>query len=64
MIDLILDLLFDINERFGLIIVFIIYEMYVICKICNRVVVMENGKVVEEGEVFDVFKNLKEDMIK
>ncbi len=62
--DSILDLLSDINERLGLTIVLITHEMHVIRKICNRVAVMENGKVVEEGEVLDVFKNPKEQMTK
>ncbi|MER2000226.1 MAG: NIL domain-containing protein, partial [Lysinibacillus sp.] len=33
----------------------ITHEMHVIRKICNRVAVMEAGKVVEQGEVFNVF---------
>src|SRR5699024_3687731 len=53
--DAILDLLVDINKRLGLTIVLITHEMYVIQKICDRVAVMEDGKVVEMGNVSDVF---------
>jgi len=53
--DQILDLLLDINRRFRLTIVLITHEMHVVRKICDRVAVMENGKVVEEGEVLQVF---------
>ncbi|AMQ75438.1 MULTISPECIES: methionine ABC transporter ATP-binding protein MetN [Bacillus amyloliquefaciens group] len=62
--DSILDLLSDINDRLGLTIVLITHEMHVIRKICNRVAVMENGKVVEEGEVLQVFRNPREPMTK
>lgn len=55
--DSILDLLADINKRLGLTIVLITHEMYVIQKICDRVAVMENGKIVEMGKVLEVFKN-------
>ncbi len=54
--DSILELLVDINKRLGLTIVLITHEMHVIRKICDRVAVMENGKVVEEGEVLHVFQ--------
>ena len=57
--DAILDLLVDINERLGLTIVLITHEMHVIQKICHRVAVMEAGKVVEVGDVLDVFRNPK-----
>lgn len=53
--DQILDLLLDINRRFKLTIVLITHEMHVVRKICDRVAVMENGKVVEEGDVISVF---------
>lgn len=53
--DQILDLLLDINRRFGLTIVLITHEMHVVRKICDRVAVMEKGRVVEEGEVIRVF---------
>lgn len=51
----ILDLLVDINEKMGLTIILITHEMQVIRKICHRVAVMENGKIVELGDVLDVF---------
>ncbi|NRG43967.1 phosphate ABC transporter ATP-binding protein, partial [Bacillus sp. CRN 9] len=38
-------------------IMLITHEMHVIKKICNRVAVMEDGRVIEEGQVFDVFTN-------
>ncbi|KAB8129341.1 methionine ABC transporter ATP-binding protein [Gracilibacillus oryzae] len=53
--DDILDLLVSINQKLNLTIILITHEMHVIQKICHRVAVMENGKVVEEGDVLDVF---------
>ncbi|AHF79187.1 Putative methionine import ATP-binding protein metN (plasmid) [Sodalis praecaptivus] len=53
--DAILDLLLDINRRLNLTIVLITHEMHVVRKICRRVAVMENGRIVEQGDVLDVF---------
>ncbi|KXH79250.1 methionine ABC transporter ATP-binding protein [Sporosarcina sp. HYO08] len=58
--DAILELLTSINERLGLTIVLITHEMHVIRKICHRVAVMEAGKVVELGNVLDVFQSPQE----
>src|SRR5699024_4893551 len=57
----ILDLLVDINKKLGLTIIIITHEMHVIQKICNQVAVMENGKIVEYGNVLDVFHHPKHD---
>jgi len=53
--DSILELLLDINRKLNLTIVLITHEMHVVRKICHRVAVMENGRIVEEGPVIDVF---------
>lgn len=58
--DEVLELLLDINKRLNLTIIVITHEMHVIRKICNRVAVMENGKVVELGDVLDVFRHPQE----
>lgn len=58
----ILDLLVDINQKLGLTIILITHEMHVIRKICNRVAVMENGKVVEQGDVLDIFLHPKKEV--
>jgi D-methionine transport system ATP-binding protein len=50
----ILALLKDINRRLGLTIVLITHEMSVVKEICDRVAVMEDGQVIEEGGVFDI----------
>ncbi|QSS99450.1 methionine ABC transporter ATP-binding protein [Pontibacillus sp. ALD_SL1] len=62
--DQILDLLVDINEQLDLTIILITHEMHVIRKISHRVAVMEEGKVVEEGDVLDVFLHPKEKVTK
>jgi D-methionine transport system ATP-binding protein len=62
--DSILELLVDINKRLGLTIVLITHEMHVIRKICHRVAVMENGEVVEQGNVLEVFKHPKQQITK
>ncbi len=53
----ILNLLRDLNRKLGITIVIITHEMAVIKTIADRVAVMENGKIVEEGSVYDVFSN-------
>jgi D-methionine transport system ATP-binding protein len=51
----ILDLLRDINQRLNLTIVMITHEMSVIRTIADRVIVMDRGEIIEEGEVWRVF---------
>lgn len=51
----ILGLLREINQRLGLTIILITHEMAVIRDICHRVVVLEQGRVVEQGPVWQVF---------
>ncbi|MBD8602982.1 ATP-binding cassette domain-containing protein [Pseudomonas sp. CFBP 8771] len=53
----ILALLRDINQRLGLTVILITHEMAVIRAICDRVVVLEGGQVVEQGPVWQVFGN-------
>ena len=51
----ILALLKDINRRLGLTIILITHEMSVIREICDDVVVLEKGRIVESGPVWQVF---------
>lgn len=51
----ILLLLQEINRRYGITIVLITHEMSVIQKICHKVAVMQAGRIVEQGAVFDLF---------
>lgn len=53
----ILDLLKQVNKKLGLTIVLITHEMAVIKAICDKVAVMENGYMVEQGRVLDIFAN-------
>lgn len=53
--EAILELLLKINKELGITILLITHEMHVIQKICDRVAVMENGEIVEQGLTLDVF---------
>jgi D-methionine transport system ATP-binding protein len=52
----ILELLQRINRELGLTIVLITHQMEVIKAICDRMAVMEAGRVIEQGEVIEVFR--------
>lgn len=51
----ILELLKSINQKLGLTIVLITHEMQVIKQICDRVAVIEDGLIIEQGPVIDLF---------
>jgi len=51
----ILALLREINRKLGLTIILITHQMQVVAEICDRIAVLEAGRVAESGEVFDVF---------
>lgn len=60
----ILKLLKKLNEQLGLTIVIITHQMEVIKEICDKVAVMEHGKIVEQGEVFNIFANPQNEITK
>lgn len=60
----ILALLQDLNKKLGLTVVMITHEMQIVKDICNRVAVMQEGSLIEEGSVLDIFSNPREDLTK
>ena len=60
----ILSLLNKLNKELGITVVIITHEMSVIKRICHRVAVMENGEVVEEGNVYDIFASPQKQITK
>lgn len=60
----ILKLLKRVNAELGITVLLITHEMNVIQTICNRVAVMEQGEVIETGDVFEVFTQPKHETTK
>lgn len=58
----ILKLLEKINQELKITIVFVTHDINVIKKICNKVAVMENGRVIEQGDVVEVFSSPKTEL--
>ena len=53
----VLDLFHDVQERFDLALLFITHDLRVAAQICDRIMVMQNGVVVEEGRTSAVYSN-------
>lgn len=60
----ILELLLKLQKEHGLTYVFVSHDMAVVRKICDRVMVMKDGKVIECGETEEVFLNPQEEYTK
>lgn len=60
----IINLLKLANEVFGTAILFISHDLGLIRQLCERVLVMHHGRVVEEGNCEDIFNNPKEEYTK
>lgn len=60
--DSILELLREIHQETGITIVLITHEMHVVKKICNKIAVMDQGKVVEFGDLNQVIQSPKHEL--
>jgi microcin C transport system ATP-binding protein len=60
----IVDLLRDLQQRRGLTYMFISHDLRVVAALASRIMVMRNGKVVEQGAAVDIFKNPQSDYTK
>ena len=55
----ILELIRSINEKLGITVIIITHQMSVVESICKHVAILDNGAVVEQGEVTEVFSHPK-----
>ncbi|MBM7553556.1 methionine ABC transporter ATP-binding protein [Thalassobacillus pellis] len=53
----ILKLLRRVRDEYGITILMITHEMNVVREVCDRIAVMESGRVIEQGSIFDLFSN-------
>lgn len=60
----ILNLLKKLNQELQLTIVLITHEMQVIKEICNKVAVMEQGRVIEQNDIVSIFSHPKKELTK
>ena len=60
----IINLLEDLQQELGLTYLFVAHDLSVVQHICDRVLVMHQGRVVESGEVDEIFANPRENYTK
>ena len=60
----ILDLLMEINQTSGVAILFISHDLQVISRLCSRTIVMEAGRIVEQGQTKELFLHPQADYSK
>lgn len=62
--DSILNLLRKVNKELNVTIILITHQINIISKICNKVAVMANGEIIEQGTVKDIFAHPKAQLTK
>ena len=62
--DQILRLLLKLNKELNIAIIFISHDLKVVYEICDRVMVMKDGVILEQGTDNDIYLNPKEDYTK
>ena len=60
----IMELMVSLQEETGISILFISHDLNVIYQMCDRVLVMKDGEIVEEGETEEIFADPKSDYMK
>lgn len=62
--DQILELLKSLNKEFGMALLLITHDLSVVAETCDRVLVMHQGKIIEQGETFQVFSRPQHEQTK
>ena len=57
----ILQLIQQINRELGITVVIITHQMSVVEEVCNHVAILDGGRVVEQGDVAEIFSNPRTD---
>lgn len=52
----VLALLTDLRQRLGLSLIFITHDLRVAAQVCDRIIVMKSGKIVEQGPTYQVYQ--------
>ena len=60
----VLGLLKRVNEEYGVTVLLVTHEMEAVREIADRVAVMQNGRIIEEGSVYSIFSNPQTDTAK
>lgn len=60
----ILDLLYDLNKKLKLTVILITHEMDAVKRIANKIAVMENGKIIENGNLKEVYLHPQQELTK
>ena len=60
----ILELLRIMQKKMSITIIFITHDLGIAKRFCNRLLVMKNGRIVEEGDTATIFSNTKNTYIK
>ena len=55
----IIDLIRDLRDEFGTAILYITHDLGVVAQLCDRVIVMYAGHIVEAGDIFSIFETPK-----
>ena len=58
--DQVIKLLIKLNKELGIAILFISHDLKVVYELCSRIIVMKDGKIVEQGTDEEVFSNPKD----
>lgn len=60
----IIKLLLKLQKEMGLSILFISHDLRVVYQMCDRVMIMENGEIIEQGDIEEIYKNPQKEFTK
>ena len=56
----VLNLLYSLNKEYGIAFLFISHDLRVVYELCNRILIMQDGRIIEQGSDEEVFFRPKE----